>query len=345
MKAIIRVIAVLASLEAATSLFAQSAFTGGSSSSSPAVVAPVASPVDVGESNLNDPFSVLANFNMTTGSSGGAGSILVVPAGEMSVENLTAANEDMNVMGRILASTLKQAGVASAGSNMLLGDMGSWYVSPAAAPSQGIYLQGYGVLFTMKVGFPLSPSPDSNEPQEKPAKAGGDTVWNQARQDLYEPPADRTVGTATRQQPKYSAERVESMKTALISALKHAVNIRGLQPSDSVIIMVVGQSSRTRIVGLVTMPGTKDQLATDNLGRTTIYKGGALDNLAEFKPATVLTIRAKMSDVTAFSKGDLSLDQFRQKVQILSNPYLGERSDSGRSGRGPVSTSTAGSRR
>jgi len=35
-------------------------------------------------------------------------------------------------------------------------------------------------------------------------------------------------------------------------------------------------------------------------------------------PATVLTIRAKKSDIDAFAGGEQNLEQFRQKVQIFS---------------------------
>ena len=34
--------------------------------------------------------------------------------------------------------------------------------------------------------------------------------------------------------------------------------------------------------------------------------------------ATVLTIRAKKSDVDAFAKGELDFEQFQQKVQIFT---------------------------
>jgi hypothetical protein len=34
--------------------------------------------------------------------------------------------------------------------------------------------------------------------------------------------------------------------------------------------------------------------------------------------ATVLTIRAKKSDVDAFAKGDLDFEQFQQKVEIFT---------------------------
>ena len=267
----------------------------------------------------------------------GAGPVLIVPAGEMSVDALAAANEDMNVMGRILASALKQAGVAPVGSNVWMGDpfTGGWGGTPTVSQGEGLYLQGYGVLFTMKVGFPLSPEPDSNQPQEKPAQTGGDQVWQQARQQLYEPQAT-PFGRSNRpsQEARYSAERVENLKTGIITSLKHASNIRGLQPAESVIVTLIGEPLYTRF-------------PTDQFGNVENHQLGDVAYARRLlHPATVLTIRAKMSDVTSFSKGSLSLDQFRQKVQILSEPYLSQRSDSGRiGGRPPAPVSTPSPRR
>jgi len=44
-----------------------------------------------------------------------------------------------------------------------------------------------------------------------------------------------------------------------------------------------------------------------------------------------MTIRAKKSDVDAFSKGELDLDAFRKKVVIFTYPYFSGKAKSGRS--------------
>jgi hypothetical protein len=120
---------------------------------------------------------------------------------------------------------------------------------------------------------------------------------------------------------------VESLKTAIITALKHAANIRGLQPAESVIVTIIGQSTSPDIARVQTIQGTDEVVVIDRTGTKTVYKGGLPENIKQ-STQTVLTIRAKISDVTSFSKGDLNLDQFRQKVQVLSHPYLGGRAGS-----------------
>jgi hypothetical protein len=48
----------------------------------------------------------------------------------------------------------------------------------------------------------------------------------------------------------------------------------------------------------------------------------SLNELGLYSP-TVLVIRAKKADIDSFAKGDLDLEQFRQRVQMISYPFLG----------------------
>ncbi len=80
--------------------------------------------------------------------------------------------------------------------------------------------------------------------------------------------------------------------------MKHAANIRALKPDESVILTVIGKAGQSATSVFV---GTK----------------------TGFLPPRILTIRAKKSDIDAFAEGKLSFDQFHQKTQLLSYPYLG----------------------
>ena len=53
-----------------------------------------------------------------------------------------------------------------------------------------------------------------------------------------------------------------------------------------------------------------------------VYKGD-ISEAFDISSPTLLVIRAKKSDIDAFVKGDLDIDQFREKVQVLSYPLLG----------------------
>jgi hypothetical protein len=181
----------------------------------------------------------------------------------------------------------------------------------------------------MNVDFPLSAPPEAEKQQEeKPKKENVDEVWEETRQQIYEPQETiRTGRGAERREVKYDADKVEKLKTTLIESLKHAANIRILKPDESVILSITGSGvSSDKIVGIIGYPGTDQKLVIEKSGGkqiTKVYTGGLPDDLQLSSP-TVLVIRVKKTDIDNFAKGGLNLDGFRQRVQIISYPLLGE---------------------
>lgn len=78
-------------------------------------------------------------------------------------------------------------------------------------------------------------------------------------------------------------DRVEWLKTNIVKNLRHAANIKCLKPDELVIVTANG-------------------------------------NEKEAGPPKVLIVRAKKSDIDAFSEGTLDIDGFREKVQIVAPP-------------------------
>ena len=173
-----------------------------------------------------------------------------------------------------------------------------------------MYVQGYGALFLTKVDFPLSPPPQTEE-KEETKEEDADPVWEQTKQEMFSP-QEASRRTPDRPEEKYDADKVENLKTTYIIALKHAANIRGLKADESVILTVTGKVSQSG--PLVT------RLYSSSDGKYVVTEPGAATG--SFSP-TVLTIRAKKADIDAFAKGKLSFDQFSQKTQLISYPYLG----------------------
>ncbi len=293
-------------------------------------------PVTVPTPPLRD-LQALIGRSLRGSSGNGAGSVLIVPAAEMSLEDLAAATEDMTVMARILRSALGQADATGGGGaygvsydaygdiydgGRLFFDAGpALLMGRSARTGQSIYLQGYGALFTMKVGVPLSPGPEGEEPPKKAEPNEVDPVWVQAHQEIYAPEqAER--GKTDEEGPEYSAEKVDSLKTALITALKHAANIRNMVPDEVVVLTVTGRPVADQIESVRAVPGT-NQIIVQSGGATRVYEGRLPDDIQTMSAPTVLTIRAKRSDIDAFAKDELNLNQFRQRVQILSHPDLG----------------------
>jgi hypothetical protein len=197
-----------------------------------------------------------------------------------------------------------------------------------------MYLQGYGALFLMKVDFPLSPPPQAQEEKDTIKEEGIDPVWDRVRREIYEPEKVDIGRRADRPESKYDAEKAENLKTTLIKALKHAANIRSLKPDESVILTITGRGEATgrKIATARVLPErgqilvqerTADGKMIDMLVQgTSSDVEDVLDGLVLSSPA-ILVIRTKKLDIDEFAKGDLDFDQFRQRTQMLTYPYLG----------------------
>jgi hypothetical protein len=150
-----------------------------------------------------------------------------------------------------------------------------------------LYIAGYGAVFFIQVGFPLLPPPDTQD--KPPAEEPVDTVWVQTRQAIFEPRARGPVPGADVGAPEpYSRERVEMLRSTLIASLKHAANIRALEPREWLAIVVQGTAPRT------------DASPRSTPGRS------------------VLTLRATKADVDLYAKGQLGQAQFEQRLQVVT---------------------------
>lgn len=249
----------------------------------------------------------------------GTGKVLVIPSTEIKTKDVSAITQDMQVMSHIFNKIFK-------GPRLIEGvfvDYGDFFGRGSRA-TQAIYLQGYGTLFVMEVDFPFSPPDESKGKTEEDTKEG-DSVWNQAKQEMFFP-TTATTGTGASAE-MYDEEKVEELKTRLIKALKHAANIRNLKSDEQIILTVIGKS-RTYSGG--GYGGGYGGGGATNVGRS-YGTGRGRYRTTRIVPgnigvasSTVLTIRAKKSDVDAFAKGDLDYDQFREKVQILKYYSLGQ---------------------
>ena len=233
------------------------------------------------------------SYNVAKRSQGGAaGTVLVIPT----IESLESApnivetvTKDLNIMCRIfdkelgLATKVGQDKVLSImlhhlqGSVAELSKQAPTFFGEGSRETKGMYLEGYGAVFLIKVNFQLAAPPQAEEPEKK-ADESRDLVWKQTEQELYEPEKLEKKEGAVDQ--AYDESKVEDLKEKLVRTLKHAANVQSLKAGEQVIVTVRGSQAASG-------------------------------------PAKVLSIRAKKSDVDAFAKGQLTLDQFRQKVQIL----------------------------
>jgi len=219
--------------------------------------------------------------------------VLVIPGKPMDPQAIDQAVEDLSIMSRILGKTVagedhagNMAGF-TVGTDLFIATPGHTTATPgllfpAIGRPKPMYLGGYGALFFMQVDFPLLPPPQT--PQEQPANSQEDPVWADARRSVLEGEArlDPAHEEGETQEP-YSREQVEALRTALITMMKHATNIRALEPAEWVTIVVQGPAP------------------TAAAGRS------------------ILTLRASKANVDQYAKGQLNQQQFEQRLQVSSH--------------------------
>ncbi|HPC96675.1 MAG TPA: hypothetical protein PLU87_17145 [Sedimentisphaerales bacterium] len=249
-------------------------------------------------------------------------SVFIVPAQPMTTEELTSITEDVNVMRRIFENKLRQANLLPPAGplSVFLGGGPRYFGGAEGDAGRTMYLQGYGVLFVMDVDYPLAPGPqlEPNQPPQQP-QAETDPVWARTRDEIYRPASFDPWRDTDVARPRYSAEKVENLKTTVIQTLVHAANIRCLAPEESVIVRVTGSPESDVLAGkTIAIPGTGHIVVKSSNNDLRIMER-SLTEAAQ----TVLTIRAKAADIKARAEGKLSDEQFRQRVQVLSQPVVG----------------------
>lgn len=269
--------------------------------------------------------------------SGSTEPILIIPSAEMEAKDLLMINEDLNIMSRIFESALHKVHITpSSGSNIFVNDSNRNYFLTQLSGREkikSIYIQDYGVIFMMSVNFPLSPSPEKQETNENEQKDNGDDeVWQSFRTQIYEP-EKISKPTKIEMARSYDANKVDALKNSLIQSLKHASNIRNLKNEEFVILSITGSGGSAEYEALFvesddTSSKDKILLRDKSTGKARWVEGNSTAELA-LSSRTVLVIRAKKDDIDNLTKGDIEPDQFRQRVSILSHPYLGGSSSRG----------------
>lgn len=261
--------------------------------------------------------------------------VLVVPAAEVKAEDLAEITEDMQVMSHILDERFKETRRIQDAFT----DFGDFF-GRDNRQTEATYLQGYGVLFSMEVNFAFSPPPKPLGQELDQTAERVDSTWQRARRQVFSSGDPRGLRGSDLAE-EYHSRMVEELIRDLITTLKHAANVRGVQPDELVILTVIGggrqsgggfggggfmmgsgMSSGMMGGGYSVSSGSGGGGMMGGMGgsRGGFSGSGFGGSMVEMgvSSASVLTIRAKKSDIDAYAKGELILVQFEQKVQIFT---------------------------
>jgi hypothetical protein len=265
-------------------------------------------PRPAGASSFGRPISVVA----PAGSS-----VLIVPAEPMDEKRREALTEDLTVMTRVLRKALGPHTHAAGG-----GYYGEEHgvLAPLfdGRRPESIYLEGFGALFVLDVPFALTePEPRKPELREQPEE---DSLWEQARREVtghgalhpgmgMETPGGMGKlrlpgygGGFSEEQPRPDRKTVDRLIEVLLQALRHASNIRGLGPDESLAVVLLGPPP-PRAIKLTKGP----------------YGAAYAEDLLELGKgrATTLTVRVKKAHVDALAEGEMSEEEFREHATVL----------------------------
>ena len=276
--------------------------------------------------------------NTSGRSSSSSRKVLVIPNTEIKAEELVSITQDLQVMAHIFHKIFTGPRLTEG----IFMDYGDFFGRGSRA-TEAVCLQGYGVLFLMEVNIPLSSPPKTKEQEKDEKTQKADSVWQQAQQEIFQPAPTRTGALDFE---IYDAEKVEELKSRLIKALKHAANMKNLEPDELIILTVIGKGLKSNArISYTGVSGSEISAwpagGAVSYGRAGFGRHGEQDGsysgdgrgrysrakslpVISASASTVLTIRAKKLDIDAFAKGELDYDKFREKVQILIYPSLGQ---------------------
>jgi hypothetical protein len=266
-----------------------------------------------------DPFSSKPEYTerlqniLVRGPNHSAGKALVIRSSESDLKEQAQLEEDLAVMAHILEKAASERAGGHGGQPYGATAMGiDVFYTPAASPLRSLYLDGYGALFMLNVGFPLLPPPHAEGQQEKP-EANSD--WEDAKQELYGQPGGGRALVASAE--PYDEERVNRLREGLLESLKNATNIRGLKPDDSITVCVFGGPSWGQ---LKTMTYVKRGTGPGEARSAREPRSAVAVSGRDGSPMrqTIMTIRVKKSDADAFAKGAMTQEAFRKRAHVVS---------------------------
>ncbi len=239
---------------------------------------------------------------------------LIVLAERDSKNDLETLTEDLNIMCRLLDRTVAGAGLRSdrrdVFSQLMIRQVGhNWpdrLFGDASAWTECLYVEGHGPLFVMNVDFPLVEGPQAEAPSDPNGPA--DPVWAEVSRDLRAQPGSRPSQRGA-SVPPYNPVKVLALKKALSRALKHAGNIRGLAPDETITVMVKGRQVVRSPQPRLFRPEGDDTRPLTLLG---VARG-------EMVRMSRLVMRVRMEDIKALSSGASSEADFNQRIRTVQN--------------------------
>jgi hypothetical protein len=268
-----------------------------------------------------------SSYGLSSRSSSDSVPPVVIQFGAKDGNAISAMEEDLSIMTHIIDRALDRMG--EDGVDQKLGVR--LYYTSGGRSVRALYLDGFGPLFMVKVNFPVhAAATTAAKAPEQPENS----EWEVVKNELFGGGPEVQWSTSSSAVP-YDDARVEVLKKNLLHALKNASNMKGVRADEYVNVSVFGSPALTAESGFGTGGGGAG--TANNFGNETRadkrdataaaawtsqrLSSRNLDQVRASLQGTVLTLRAKKSDIDAAAKGSLDDEAFAKKVAI--NTYTG----------------------
>ncbi len=263
-------------------------------------------------------------------------SVRVLSSGDLTAAQEKELQEDLAVMTRLLDKAA--AGDASDSRQRRVMGLRLHTLSfGGAAPARALYLQDYGVLFSVPVDIALLPPP------AKPATAAAveseqDTEWEEARREVYGKDSDphSPFGTVFRDMgdielggrqnrtARYDEAKVKELRQSVLQALKNASRIRKLAPEDRILVCLVGPAAATdsESTTVIRKQVARVEVRSEQRTRDAAPEEHVvvLNQGAAPGQGSTMTLRITKADADAFAKGSLDLEGFAARAKVAVYP-------------------------
>jgi hypothetical protein len=254
---------------------------------------------------------------------------LIVSTGGLDDGAVANLEEDLTIMARILEKSVNRSsgGPDNSAERKAMG-IHLWSLGQGNRGARNLYIDGHGAIFILNANIPLG-GPSPKQPAEE-KKESPNSAWESARNEVFgDEDGEPRKGRRERIGPAFDPARLDALKKSVIDSLKNASNIRGLKDNEMVTVVFQGAGGPGAWIsagggGGGSGGGAGGGAGSGNFRLERNNKPGKMDIFAfagpdqRRGPRNLLTLRAKKSDIDAFSKGKLDEDEFRKKVTVSS---------------------------
>ncbi len=223
---------------------------------------------------------------------------LMIRSSRADVKAMDQLSEDLTVMTRLLEKAVMEHGGGfhprkAGGIEILTLNAGMPYAGGA------MYVDDYGVIFTLSVNMPLKAEAKVEEVQPKEPKRRG--AWEETRSEIYGGERRRIMRWQPSAWRQFDQEELDAFKNTLIDSLREATNIRHLKPMDMVAVVVRGTpQAEEREIRLQIEGNGKDEVVTEESSN----------------PESTLVLRIQKADLDRAVAGSKDSSDLRKAVRV-----------------------------